>query len=44
MAEVPILVVDDEPAFGEIVKALGERAGVEVHSAPDAPAAGKRAW
>lgn len=39
MIQAPILVVDDEPAFGDIVKALGARAGVEVHTAPDAPAA-----
>jgi len=39
MIETPILVVDDEPAFGEIVQALAVSAGIEVHTAPDAPAA-----
>jgi len=34
-----ILVVDDEPAFGTIVKALVAGAGYAVDSAPDAPAA-----
>jgi len=39
MIETPILVVDDEPAFGEIVQALAVGAGIKVHTAPDAPAA-----
>lgn len=34
-----ILVVDDEPAFGEIVKALIAGTGYTVDTAPDAPAA-----
>lgn len=37
--ECLILVVDDEPAFGKIVKALVANAGCSVDSAPDAPAA-----
>lgn len=35
----PILVVDDEPAYGEIVRALIARTGYAVDAAPDAPAA-----
>jgi two-component system OmpR family response regulator len=35
----PILVVDDEPAFGEIVRALIAGTGYGVDAAPDAPAA-----
>lgn len=35
----PILVVDDEPAFGGIVRALAAGTGYAVDAAPDAPAA-----